>query len=397
MVSRARLEEELPPSTVDVGQAVTLPPRYYTDPSFFDFERAAVFEHEWLCVGRQEEIPQPGDYFTLTINDDPLVVVRGQDGRIRVMSNVCQHRAALIADGSGNCGRSFRCHYHWWVYDTTGQLIGAPEMQKTPGFDATDIRLPELAVELWQGFIFANYDHDATPLAPRLTALESLLENWDLENLVTMPPQTLDHVPCNWKVMVENFIESYHSSRLHKGPHDFAPSAAAQFNADWLDDEAAIYGWTRTTHPDGGFNPTQRALFPPIERLTEDERQRTMFALVPPLLMLGINTDHVFWFIGLPKGPDAIALRMAYCFPASTYDTPNFDLLYEMAVAGVEVFNRDDLAANEGVQVGLRSRFAPRGRYCHQEARLAQFNRWLARCYYAEADRQESAVEVSLA
>jgi phenylpropionate dioxygenase-like ring-hydroxylating dioxygenase large terminal subunit len=390
-MSRSRLKLEIAPSTRDVREAITLPPYYYTDPDFFAFERDAVFGHDWLCLGRQEEIPEAGDYFTITLNDDPLIVMRGQDGEIRVMSNVCQHRAALVAEGSGNCGRSLRCHYHWWVYDTTGQLVGAPEMQKTPGFDMTSVRLPQLKVELWQGFIFANFDHDAEPLAPHLTQLDALIENWDLAGLVTMPPNVLDHVPCNWKVMVENFIESYHSSRLHKGPHDFAPSAAAQFNPDWLDDEAAIYGWTRTTHPDGGFNPTQKALFPPIEKLTPDERQRTTFALVPPLLMLGINVDHVFWFIGLPKGPDAISLRMAYCFPRSTYDTPNFELLYEMAVAGVDVFNRDDLAANKGVQLGLHSRFAPRGRYAHQEARLAQFNRWLARRYLDEAARREAA------
>ncbi len=133
----------------------------------------------------------------------------------------------------------------------------------------------------------------------------------------------------------------------------------------------------RRVQPDG------RALFPPIGTLTAEERQKVMFALVPPLLMLGIGPDHVFWFIGLPKGPDAIALRMAYCFPPSTYDHPEFELLYEMAVRGVDVFNRDDLLANEGVQIGLHSRFAPRGRYAHQEARLAQFNRWLVRRYEA--------------
>jgi hypothetical protein len=128
-----------------------------------------------------------------------------------------------------------------------------------------------------------------------------------------------------------------------------------------------------------------RALFPPIESLTEAERQKVTFALVPPLLMLGIGPDHVFWFLGLPRGPDAISLRMAYCFPPTTYEHPEFELLYEMAVRGVDVFNRNDLLANEGVQVGLHSRFAPRGRYAHQEARLAQFNRWLVSRYRAAA------------
>ena len=385
-----QIEHEFRASTTDVGYAVALPPYCYTSDEFFEFEKDAVFTHDWLCLGRQEEIPKAGDYFTVQINDDPLIAVRGKDGAIRVLSNVCRHRAALVARGSGNCGNAFRCHYHWWTYALDGRLIGAPEMSETPDFDLDTVALPQLRVEIWNGFIFANFDADAEPLAPHLTKLDSLLTNYHLDEMITMPPEVLDSVPCNWKVMVENFIESYHSSRLHKGPHDFAPSSAARFDPEWLEDSAAIYGWTTTTHPDPGFNPTMKALFPPIDTLTPDERQKVMFALVPPLLMLGISCDHVFWFLGLPKGPGEIALRMAYCFPPSTPKHPEFELLYEMAVRGVDVFNRNDLLANEGVQVGLRSRFAPRGRYSHQEVRLPQFNRWLVRRYEESARRTES-------
>ena len=386
-MTRQQFQREFAPSTLDVGHAITMPPYVYTSPVFFEFEKEAVFSHDWLCLGRQEEIPEPGDYFTVQVNDEPLIVVRGADREIRVLSNVCRHRAAVVARGSGNCGRSFQCHYHWWRYDLTGQLIAAPEMDQTPDFDLSSQCLPRLAVEVWNGFVFANFDASPEPLSPKLARLEELMRNYHVEAMVTMPPQILDHVSCNWKVMVENFIESYHSSRLHKGPHDFAPSSAAVFDREWLDDSAAIYGWTPTTHPDPGFNATGHALFPPIETLTPEERQKVMFALVPPLLMLGIGPDHVFWFLGLPKSPDAISLRMAYCFPPSTLDHGEFDLRYEMAVRGVEVFNRNDLLANEGVQVGLHSSFAPRSRYAHQEARLAQFNRWLVRRYESAAER----------
>jgi phenylpropionate dioxygenase-like ring-hydroxylating dioxygenase large terminal subunit len=385
MVTIEQMEHDFEPSTLDVGHAITLPPYVYTSPEFFEFEKNAIFGHDWLCLGRHEEIPAPGDYFTIQVNEEPLIVVRGDDDEVRVLSNVCRHRAALVARGSGNCGRSFQCHYHWWRYDLDGQLIAAPEMSKTPDFELSSVHLPRLPVEVWNGFIFTSFDADAPPLAPRLAKLDEMLANYELSSMVSMPPQVLDHVPCNWKVMIENFIESYHSSRLHKGPHDFAPSSAARIDPEWLEDSAAIYGWTTTTHPDAGFNPTMRALFPPIESLTEAERQKVTFALVPPLLMLGIGPDHVFWFLGLPRGPDAISLRMAYCFPPTTYEHPEFELLYEMAVRGVDVFNRNDLLANEGVQVGLHSRFAPRGRYAHQEARLAQFNRWLVSRYRAAA------------
>jgi len=392
-VSRAQLEQDLPSSTTGVETAVTLPSYCYTSIDFLTFEKEAVFARAWLCVGRQEEIPEAGDYFTVQILDEPLLVVRDRDGDVRVMSNVCRHRACLVAEGSGNGGRVFRCPYHWWVYDLDGRLIGAPEMDQTADFDMSEIRLPELAVEVWQGFIFANFENDAAPLAPQLAKLDELLVNYHVGEMVTMPPEILDRVDCNWKVMVENFIESYHSSRLHKGPHDFAPSSNAVWREDWADEEACIFGWTVTTHPDGGFNPTMKALFPPIPTLDTQERQKTMFALVPPMLMIGLAVDHLFWFIGLPQSPNAISLRMAYCFPARTLELELFDELYKMAIAGVDVFNQADLAANTSVQMGLHSKLAERGRYSHQEARLVQFNRWLVKRYLAAALTLDEANE----
>ncbi len=160
-VTLDQVERDFGPSTLDVSHAVTPPPYAYTSNEFFEFEKEALFSHDWLCLGRQEEVPEPGDYFTIQVNDDPLLVVRNTDGDIRVLSNVCRHRAAVVARGSGNCGRSFQCHYHWWRYSLDGRLVAAPEMTKTPGFDMAEICLPKLAVEVWNGFIFANFDANA--------------------------------------------------------------------------------------------------------------------------------------------------------------------------------------------------------------------------------------------
>ena len=118
-----------------------------------------------------------------------------------------------------------------------------------------------------------------------------------------------------------------------------------------------------------------------------------LFALVPPMLMIGLAVDHLFWFIGLPQSPNAISLRMAYCFPARTLELELFDELYKMVVSGVDVFNQADLAANTSVQMGLHSKLVERGRYSHQEARLVQFNRWLVKRYLAAALTLDEANE----
>ena len=264
--------------------------------------------------------------------------------------------------------KSFRCPYHYWVYDLEGQLIGAPEMTRTTGFDTKSVRLPSLAVELWQGFIFVNLDSSAEPLSPKLRKLDEALTNYRLDQLITVDPAVIDDVPFNWKIMVENFMESYHNSRLHHGIHDWAPSSGASYT-DYEPGDGAMFGFNRTLEPDGGFNPTFRALFPVLPGTTLDERQQVVFALVPPSLLIGIQSDSAFWFAVDPTGPTSHALSMAYLFPESTVEMPQ------------------DMPTNMSVQFGMQSRFAPRGRYSWQEGVLAQFNSWLVDHYESHASQ----------
>lgn len=380
--------------------AIGLPPDVYSDPEFHRFETDAVFGAEWLCVGREEQIPEVGDYLAVTRALEPLIVVRTKDASIHVMSAVCQHRGMCITastnrtdedmldapDLQSGSARTFRCPYHFWVFDLEGQLIGAPEMSKTTGFDMAEISLPGLAVEVWQGFIFANFDTNATPLAPKLAKLDAVLSNYDVASLVTVDPVTIPDVPFNWKIMIENFMEMYHNSRLHHGIHDFAPSSGAWYE-DYEAGDGAMFGFNETLEPDGGFNPTFKALFPPLPGTTMEERQRVVFALVAPSLLMGFQSDSAFWFYVDPTGPTTHALSMAYIFPESTVDLPDFGETLEEAIAGVSNFNRQDMPTNVATQMGMQSRYAPRGRYSWQEGVLAHFNSWLVERYEAAASR----------
>ena len=390
--------ENLRESSGTFETAVGLPPGVYSDADFHQFEMDAVFGSEWLCVGRQEQIPNAGDYLAVSRAGEPLVVVRGKDESIRVMSAVCPHRGMCITastnrtdedmldppDLQSGSSRTLRCPYHYWVFDLEGQLVGAPEMNKTTGFDMADVALPHLAVELWQGFIFANFDPEAAPLAPRVAKLEKVLANYDVESLVTVDPLTIPDVPFNWKIMIENFMEMYHNSRLHHGIHDFAPSSGAWY-ADYDPGDNAMFGFNETLEPDGGFNPTFKALFPPLPGTTMEERQRVVFALVAPSLLMGFQSDSAFWFYVDPTGPTTHALSMAYIFPRSTVELPDFEETLGEAIEGVSNFNRQDMPTNVAAQMGMRSRYAPRGRYSWQEAVLAQFNSWLVERYEAAA------------
>ena len=392
--------ESLRRSRGTFADAVGLPPSVYSDPDFYRFELEAVFGSAWLCVGRTEQIPNVGDYLAVTRAGEPLIVVRVADSKIRAMSAVCRHRGMCLTSDTNHSeddmldpprfvsgtAKNFRCPYHYWVYDLEGQLIGAPEMTRTTGFDTKSVRLPSLAVELWQGFIFVNLDSSAEPLSPKLRKLDEALTNYRLDQLITVDPAVIDDVPFNWKIMVENFMEMYHNSRLHHGIHDWAPSSGASY-ADFEPGDGAMFGFNRTLEPDGGFNPTFRALFPVLPGTTIDERQQVVFALVPPSLLIGIQSDSAFWFVVDPTGPTSHELSMAYLLPESTVRLPLFDQLLEAAIAGVANFNRQDMPTNIAVQRGMQSRFAPRGRYSWQEGVLAQFNSWLVDRYESHATR----------
>ena len=151
-------------SVFALDAAETLPPACYTDPGFFEFEKECLFNHEWLCVGREAWAAKPGDYFTTSIIGEPIVVVRNHAGVLKALSSVCQHRAMLVAEGHGNAP-VFLCPYHHWCYSLDGALLNAPAMERTRNFDKAKFGLPEFKVEVWLGFVFINFDRAAPPLA----------------------------------------------------------------------------------------------------------------------------------------------------------------------------------------------------------------------------------------
>ena len=142
-----------------------------------------------------------------------------------------------------------------------------------------------------------------------------------------------------------------------------------------------MFGFNPSLEIDGGFNPSYKALFPPLPNLSEEERQRVVFAFIPPTLLIGMQADSAFWFTVNPTGPETHELSMAYLFPEEVLEIPLFDELLQAAIRGVGYFNRQDIPTNIASQLGLSSRFANRANYSWQEAVIPQFNSWLVDRY----------------
>jgi phenylpropionate dioxygenase-like ring-hydroxylating dioxygenase large terminal subunit len=382
---------ELSRSTVDLTAAETLPPACYTDADFYEFEKEALFSREWLCLGRAEWAPQPGDYFTTSIVGEPILIVRRADGQLGALSPVCQHRAAIVAEGRGHAD-AFVCPYHKWAYDLDGALAAAPGMDRTCGFETGRVRLPPLKLEVWMGFVFVNFDLAAAPLAPRLAAVSAVIGAWDMAAARGPLPDKADPSPFNWKVMLENNNDGYHANKLHRGPlHDFVPSELAWF-PDLPADTGGYYRFNGTLHPDASFNPTQKALMPLFPGLSDEQRARVMFANIPPTLSLGFTCDLIMYFILRPNGPQSHEMDFGLLFAPGAMDRPDFGLKLAAINAAMGEITVQDLHVDTLIQVGLRSRFAKRGRYSWQEGAQRLLNGWLVPRYQAAWARAKARV-----
>jgi phenylpropionate dioxygenase-like ring-hydroxylating dioxygenase large terminal subunit len=366
-------------SVLDVNDAQMLPPACYVSDEFFEFEKEALF-NEWLCVGRESWLPNPGDFITMTHLGEPILLARNRQGVLKAMSNVCQHRGMLVAEGHGNA-RAFLCQYHHWSYSLDGNLVGAPAMEKARGFDKNCVRLPEFKVETWLGFVFINFDGNAAPLSPRLAALATALANYELaiaEGPRADPPTRF---PWNWKIHMENNNDGYHANKLHAGPlHDIVPSDKSVF-PDLPADTAGYFRYNGATHKDASFNPTHTALLPVFPALTEVERNRFFFGNVPPSLSLVVRPDQITYMILHANSANEMLMTRGWLVAPDAMRQPLFKERLDIDLRTTGSIVAQDLHVDELIPVGLRSKFAARGRYSWQERSQREFNVWLVERY----------------
>ena len=360
--------ERLASARRDLEKATTLPAAAFTSPAVYQAEVERILEREWLCAGRADQLPEPGDYFTLDLLGEKLVVVRDQDGEIRVLSRVCRHRAAELVRGAGNA-RSFQCPYHAWTYGLDGRLVGAPMMEGAAGFDRKTCRLPEMRSEIWEGWIFVNFDADAAPLGPRLEPLSKLLSGYGMSEMIAVETATFDS-PFNWKVLVDNFMEAYHHIATHRDTLEPVFPARRSHTPD----NDGPYSVLIMPDREGAESPL--AGLPRSGRLTPDEERRLIAAVVYPFHLFALTPGSLTWYQLLPHGHDRFTLRIYSCFAREALDDP----AHAEAIEGMHTFTKivhcQDIEACEAVWSGLGSRAFDSGRLSPAEKPIWQFNQW---------------------
>ncbi len=341
-----------------------MPGAFYTSSDQFSWEKKTVLQHGWHCLGRQDEVPEAGDFFTVQLLDEPLIVVRGDDGVIRVLANVCRHRGMPLAEGAGNTKR-FTCAYHAWMYGRDGALLRAARMENQ-GFDAANCRLHSYKTQIWKGFIYCCLDADAVPFSDASAALDALLDPYETETFrLVHVAQEIWHT--NWKCLVENFMEGYHLSVVHPHTlHGYTPTGLAKKSASGP-------GFTSylANYPDG-ITPRGSG----AKGLSAQERQRsTLFARFPTQVASQAASLLVSLSI-FPITAETIDVK----WTMSVYgDDLDADTIAERIALWEEV-NAEDRQKLERMQRALRSQHAQSGPLAGDdyEGTIRDFQLWLA-------------------
>lgn len=213
---RRRLESEkervAPPD-----EAIAIPPiahGRYTDTEMFELELGTLFAKTWLFVGHESEWPEPGSYSQFNRVGAPLVIVRGEDGDLRAFFNACRHRGAPVTREQCGSARRLTCQYHSWSYGTDGQLKSVPDSRSFVDLDKGQLGLVQVRCEIWEGWVFVNQCPDGETLVEFLGPLAEEMLPIDGPNARLVGTQT-HNLGCNWKLMVDAFLEVYHIRTIH--------------------------------------------------------------------------------------------------------------------------------------------------------------------------------------
>jgi carnitine monooxygenase subunit len=342
----------------------TLPASWYREPAVHERERERLFSRAWTYAGPTEWVERPGSYFAAFVGHVPVAVVRGTDGTLRGLVNVCRHRGHLVVDGTG-CRETLQCPYHAWTYDLDGTLRRAPRAEREPGFSPDGLSLAPVSVGTWGPFVFVNPDPDAAPLDAALGRLPEIVSQCGLDiDSIRFHSHHEWPIDANWKVVLENFLECYHCPTAHPGFSkiiDVSPdSYLLQVHATFLSQIGPVRQAARTGNGNAPYTPRgdvmqsqYHVLFPSttiniapgipnisLERYNAEGLRRTMEV-----------TDYYF---GNDVSDDEIAELVAW----------------DTQVA------EEDVSLVQSVQRGLESGAVPQGRLMSQSEQLiADFQR----------------------
>ena len=351
---------------LSLGKAEALPFGSYRSQEVLEAEQASLFSRDWVFVCFEADVPNPGDYQALTLADEPIVVIRGQDGTLRALSNVCRHRGALLLNANGRLDTNkITCPYHAWTYSDQGSFMGAPY---SGSVDVSKDRhcLPQFKLSTLFGLVFVCLSDEPPPLEKRFKGLEKYFSHHNVDSFGFSPGLGTEHWQANWKLAMENFLEGYHFFAVHKQTVETAaPTKKVYYiegHADW-----SVSGGKQKEYEKNWLGQMK----------AKDEEVEYLTICMPPNFVGLLYEDHISWVRALPAGPTTceitfgIAAREPFQISKSERDFS-------------EKFFAEDRDICERVQSGMGSQRSKGGRLVELERAVVDFHQYLAKGLFGE-------------
>jgi len=381
-LDQAALEASLRP----FGRSRMLPRAAYVDPAVFAWEQQQFFTAGWMCVGRSEDMSEPGDQRAESLGSAGVLLTRSPDGVLRAFANVCSHRGhELLPCGVSNRHGRVICPYHSWSYTLEGQVWTAPGFKDIDGFDPSDHGLTELPLVEWHGLVFVNASATATPLAEALAMLEPLVAPYEPERLRVAG--THDYVvAANWKILTENYHECYHCGMIHPQFCEVSsPKSGGNYGAEggWVGGSMELRPGADTMSLDGRSGGVM------LRGLDAEGLRTVIYVNIFPNILISLHPDYVMTHRLTPLAVDSTRIECTWAFAPEAVEKPDFDPAYAMNLW--DITNQQDWNACASVQRGLSSAHARPGPMAGEEDAVYQFVTMVARGYQGHPVRNSGA------
>ena len=334
----------------DPQEGFSLPGWVYHDADFFAVEMERVIRPSWQVVCHVSDIPNAGDWHSLELLGESVVVMRGDDANVRAFHNVCRHRASRLVDRAQGCAKKLVCPYHGWTYEKDGRLSGVPNKADYSGLDMASLGLIPVQSEIWQGFIFIRLVGDGASVAEMMAPFEDMVAPYRFPEMRAFGRVTLRHRDVNWKNVSDNYSDGLHIPVAH-------PGLTRLFGRG--------YGIEATEHVDRMWgdlvdrpsaNPSERAyqhFLPRTPHLPEEAQRHWLYFKLWPNVAFDIYPDQVDFMQFIPVSPTQTIIReIAYALPDERREMKAARYLNWRINRQV---NAEDTALIARVQAGMQS------------------------------------------
>jgi glycine betaine catabolism A len=362
--------------------AKTLAQQYFVLPEVFAEEQDRIFSKQWVLVGHQSQLAEPGDYFVAEVASESLIIVRDKGAELHGFYNVCRHRGTRLREDRNGHLSAIQCPYHAWTYGLDGRLIGAPHMDQVPGFDKANYSLHAANLALWEGFIFVNLADASTRhggqaarggymlLEKWFAPLAGKFSHWNLPKLRAAKRIEYD-VRANWKLIFENYSECYHCPGVHPMLSKVSPYDSAENDLT----EGPFLGGFMKINKGAGLTMSGKACALPVGKI--ENLQEVFYYSVFPNMLLSLHPEYVMVHQLWPQSPERTLILCDWLFHAEAFERNDFDP--DDAIQFWDMVNKQDWHVCELSQQGISSRAYEPGPYSARESIPAAWDEYYVR------------------